>query len=205
MDRQIATVKRKQDSLQRQIDTKKGHLTEICDSQDKEVSFCDDTTTQYQQAELNNPQIKQVSSDSEIEKQAKIQIDRAQNLREKCAQSQTNLEKLKKLRDQIVEEIGMTTEDREGQSLVQADFVARRENLDLMLFEQSKNIYGKEFSIFLQLENEPQNRELSSEYTLLKSLSFVEDIIQQLEQIKEEQDIEKHQKKNFGQKALMIR
>ena len=99
----------------------------------------------------------------------------------------------------------MTNEDREGQSLVQADFVARRENLDLLLFEQSKNVYGKEFSIFLQLENEPQNRELCSEYSLLKSLSFVEDIIQQLEQIKEEQDIEKHQKKTFSVKALMIR
>ena len=34
----------------------------------------------------------------------------------------------------------MTNEDREGQSLVQADFVARRENLDLLLFEQSKLI-----------------------------------------------------------------
>lgn len=99
----------------------------------------------------------------------------------------------------------MTNEDREGQSLVQADFVARRENLDLLLFEQSKNVYGKEFSIFLQLENEPQSRELCSEYSLLKSLSFVEDIIQQLEQIKEEQDIEKHQKKTFSVKALMIR
>ena len=34
---------------------------------------------------------------------------------------------------------------------MQADLVARREDLDLILFEQSKNVYGQEFSIYLQL------------------------------------------------------
>ena len=45
----------------------------------------------------------------------------------------------------------MTNEDKEAQKQVQADLVARREDLDLILFEQSKNIYGQEFSVFLQL------------------------------------------------------
>ena len=46
----------------------------------------------------------------------------------------------------------MTHEDKEAQQLVQADLVARREDLDLLLFEQSRNVYGQEFSVFLQLE-----------------------------------------------------
>ncbi len=44
----------------------------------------------------------------------------------------------------------MTREDREGQQSVQADLVARREDLDLM-YEQSRNVYGDEFSGYLKL------------------------------------------------------
>ena len=60
---------------------------------------------------------------------------------------------------------------------MQADLVARREDLDLILFEQSKNVYGQEFSIYLQLEQEPSNESLLALYSARKTASFISDVI----------------------------
>ena len=54
----------------------------------------------------------------------------------------------------------MTLEDKDAQKLVQADLVARREELDLILHEQSRNIYGHEFVIYLKLGNSPNDTSL---------------------------------------------
>ena len=54
----------------------------------------------------------------------------------------------------------MTLEDKDAQKLVQADLVARREELDLILHEQSRNIYGHEFVIYLKLGNFPNDTSL---------------------------------------------
>ena len=62
----------------------------------------------------------------------KIQIERVRSLKSKCAQSYDNLAKLQQVQRQVAEEIMMTQEDREGQQSMQADLVARREDLDLM-------------------------------------------------------------------------
>ena len=71
----------------------------------------------------------------QVDHNLKIQIQSAQDLKKKCAQSSHNLEKLGQLQNQITEEILMTEEDRVAQQQVQADLVARRENLDLILDE----------------------------------------------------------------------
>ena len=71
----------------------------------------------------------------QVDHNLKIQIQRAQDLKQKCEQSSHNLEKLGQLQNQITEEILMTEEDKVAQQQVQADLVARRENLDLILDE----------------------------------------------------------------------
>ena len=110
----------------------------------------------------------------------------------------------------------MTNEDKEAQKQVQADLVARREDLDLILFEQSKNIYGQEFSVFLQLmqqqqSNCPSNKklELQAIYRAKKTATFINDVIHQLEQIKDSSEDTpsergKAQKKTFAQQTCML-
>ena len=109
----------------------------------------------------------------------------------------------------------MTNEDKEAQKQVQADLVARREDLDLILFEQSKNIYGQEFSVFLQLMQQQQNGhtnknlELQAIYRAKKTATFINDVIHQLEQIKDSSEDtpserSKAQKKTFAQQTCMI-
>ena len=73
----------------------------------------------------------------------------------------------------------MTNEDKEAQKQAQADLVARREDLDLILFEQSKNMYGQEFSVFLQLVHQKgnQNSELQAIYRAKKTATFINDVI----------------------------
>ena len=67
----------------------------------------------------SRPLIGQVNGvQSEIQSQSRIQIDRAQNLKEKCAQSHDNIMKLSNLRNKITEEIEMTLEDHRGQQMV---------------------------------------------------------------------------------------
>ena len=50
----------------------------------------------------------------EVDHDLKILIDRAASLKQKCAQSFANIEKLKQLQDQIGEEISMTLEDKDA-------------------------------------------------------------------------------------------
>jgi len=50
----------------------------------------------------------------QVDHDLQIQISRAHNLQEKCAQSDLNLDKLRQLMGAISEEICMTLEDMEG-------------------------------------------------------------------------------------------
>ena len=50
----------------------------------------------------------------QVDLDLQIQIERAHNLQEKCAQSDLNLDKLRQLMSSISEEICMTLEDMEG-------------------------------------------------------------------------------------------
>jgi len=98
-------------------------------------------------------------------------------MKEKCAQSKTNLAKLAMLHSQISEEFAMTAEDKEAQQREQAGLVAKREDMDLLLYEQTKNIFGQEFSVFIALDNNPGDCSLAQEYEKLKMTSFIQDVV----------------------------
>ena len=70
----------------------------------------------------------------------------------------------------------MAQEDKSGQQKIQHDLVARREELDSM-YEQSRNLYGDEFSVYLKMSTRPGEANLKDEFDSLKTKSFIADVI----------------------------
>ena len=104
-------LKRHQDSLKRQIDSLQEQICELVDPSQTLSS-----NRQYIHDQSFGAFNRDMPPDSakirEIDHDLKIQIDRAFELKQKCAQSYDNIDKLTQLQNQIAEEILMTQEDK---------------------------------------------------------------------------------------------